>query len=193
MYKKLSGKEEFTYHNQKTELSIFEYWQWLYSDIYDLQDTIAEYIVAKALGCKEPYNTGSWTLYDIAYRNMRIEVKETSFFHSWQTDEEPKSKQRTFGITKAYSVYQDNSSELVRQNDLYIFCLNTGETRNDSNPLELEHWEFYIIPTSTINDLCGDQKTISLSRIRTMTEKVDYIHLKDKVDEIIDYIKKDSV
>ena len=186
MYNKLSGKEKFTFQNEITGLSILEYWQWLYSDVYDLQDTLAEYIVAKALGKDEPDNTGSWTLYDIAYRGKRIEVKETSYYHSWQTDEEPKSKVRTFGITKAYSEYQDNTSKLERQNDVYVFCLNTGETKRDSNPLQLEHWEFYVIPTSVINDNCGEQKTIRLSRIRKLTEKVDYDRLKNKVDEVID-------
>ena len=98
----LTGKEEFEYENQKIGLNILNYWQWHYSDIFALHDTIAEFIVAKALECKGPINTGSWTLYDIAYRNKRIEVKETSYYHSWQTDEEPKSKVRTFGLTQAY-------------------------------------------------------------------------------------------
>ena len=186
MHTRLSGKEKFTFQNEITGLSILEYWQWLYSDIYDLQDTLAEYIVAKALGKGEPDNTGSWTLYDISYREKRIEVKETSYFHSWQTDEETKSRVRTFGITKAYSEYQNNTSKLERQNDLYVFCLNTGETKSDSNPLQLEHWEFYVIPTSVINDKCGEHKTISLSKVRKLTEKVNYSKLKEKVDEVID-------
>lgn len=186
MLSKLSGKEEFTFKGSNTGLNIFEYWQWLYSDIYNLQDTLAEYIVAKALGKEEPNNTGSWTLYDIDYRGKRIEVKETSYYHSWQTDEEPKSKARTFGITKAYSKYQDNTSKLERQNDVYIFCLNTGENKADSNPLQLEHWEFYVIATTVINEKCREQKSISLSRIRKLTEKVDYSQLKGKVDEVID-------
>lgn len=189
-YNKLSGKEEFSYNGKNTGLNIYEYWQWHYSDIYALHDSIAEYIVAKALGCTEPHNTGSWTLYDIEYRKLRIEVKETSYFHSWQTDEEPKSKQRNFGINKAYSEYQDNTSTFERQNDIYIFCLNTGETRKESNPLQLEHWEFYVVPTRVINEECGNAKTVSLSRVRKMAGNVDYIHLKEHVDEIIDnYLK----
>ena len=185
MYNKLSGNEGFTFNNIETGLNILEYWQWLYSDIYNLQDTFAEYIVAKALGIKEASNTGSWTLYDIDYRGKRIEVKETSYYHSWQTDEEPKSKVRSFGITKAYSKYQDNTSELARQNDVYIFCLNTGETKADSNPLILEHWEFYVIPTAVINEKCGEQKTISLSKVRKLAEKTDYSQLKERLDEMI--------
>ena len=96
----LVGNEAFTYNGQETDMTILEYWRWHYSEIFDLQDTIAEFIVAKALGMKEAYNVGSWTLYDIEYQGKRIEVKETSYMHAWQTDDEPKSKSRVFGITK---------------------------------------------------------------------------------------------
>lgn len=121
----------------------------------------------------------------------RVEVKETSYFHSWQTDEEKKCHQKRFGITKAYSEYMDNTSEFGRQNDLYVFCLVTGETRADSNSLQLENWEFYVVPTSIVNEQCEDGKTVSLSRVQKMADKVDYAHLKEKVDEVIDNIKID--
>ena len=186
----LSGNEEFTFSGTPLDMNILEFWQWHFSDVYDLQEKIAEFIVARALGCKEPDNTGSWTLYDISYRGLRLEVKETSYYHSWQSDEEAKSKQRPFGISKAYSVYKDPTSEFARQNDVYIFCLNTGETRETSNPLQLEHWEFYVVPTSVINEECGDGKTISLTRVQKLTEKVDYASLKARVDEVIDRMKK---
>ncbi len=50
----------------------------------------------------------------------------------------------------------------------------------------LEHWEFYIIPTFRINELCKDSKTISLSRVKKMTDKVFYKDLKLQVDKLID-------
>ena len=192
MSNRLTGKEEFLFQNKKTGLNMLDFWQWHYSDVYSLHDMIAEYIVARAMGCEEPYNSGSWTLYDISYRGMRIEVKETSYYHSWQSDEEPKSNQRRFGITKAYSIYKDNESEFARQNDIYVFCLNTGETREGSNPLNLENWEFYVIPTSTINKECGDSKTVGLSKVRKLTEMTDYSQLREKIDIIIDEIKKEQ-
>ena len=185
----LTGKEKFLYNNKVTELNVLDFWQWNYSDVYAMHANIAEYIVAKALGCKEPFNKSGWTLYDIAYKNLRIEVKETAFYHSWQTDEQAKSQKRTFGITKAYTSYKDKNSEYKRQNDIYVFCLNSGETRDDSNPLILEHWEFYVVPTKTIDDLCGDAKTIGLSRVKKMTQAVKYDELKKKVDSVIKDIR----
>lgn len=40
--------------DESTDMSILDYWRWHYSEIYDLQDTIAEYIVSKALGLISP-------------------------------------------------------------------------------------------------------------------------------------------
>lgn len=182
----LVGNEVFSYNGNETEMTMLEYWRWHFSEIFNLQDTIAEYIVAKALGLTHAYNSGDWTLFDIEYRGARIEVKESSYMHAWQTDEEPKSKSRNFGITKAYEKYKDNTSSLARQNDIYVFCLNTGNTREASNPLQLEHWEFYIVPTAVINEQCGDAKSISLSRLRKITNAVTYPEIMGTVDSIID-------
>lgn len=184
--KQLVGDERFTYNGENTEMTMLELWRWHFSEIYDLQDKISEYIVGKALGIKEAENVGVWTLFDMMYRGKRIEVKETSFYHAWQTDEEPKSQKRSFGITKAYDDYKNKDSAFRRQSDIYIFCLNTGDTKADSNPLMLEHWKFYIIPTYKINELCKDSKTISLSRVKKLTDEVCYQDLKLQVDTLID-------
>ena len=182
----LVGNEVFTYCGEETDMTVLEYWRWLYSELFDLQSSIAEYIVAKALGLEKASNVGDWTLYDIEYRSKRVEVKETSYLHAWQADEAPKSQARSFRIRKAHDVYQDSASELHRQNDIYVFCLNTGETRKAANPLQLEHWEFYIVPTAVINEKCGDANTISLSRLRSMAPAVPYPEIKAKIDAIID-------
>ena len=52
--KHLSGAEVFMNGDESTDMSILDYWRWHYSEIYDLQDTIAEYIVSKALGFISP-------------------------------------------------------------------------------------------------------------------------------------------
>ena len=40
------------------------------------------------------------------------------------------------------------------------------------------------------DEKCKDGKTISLSRVRKMTKKVDFLHLKEKVDEVVEVINK---
>lgn len=186
---KLKGDERFMLAGKPTDMDVLDFWRFRYCERFDLQDAIAEYIVAKALGINEAGNTIMWTLYDILYRDARIEVKETSYYHAWQKDEDPKSEARVFSIGKAYSSYKDSTSTLARQNDIYIFCLNTGKTKEESDPLVLEHWEFYVIPTATINRECGDGKTIRLGRLKKLVKPVGYSEIKPTVDRIIDDLK----
>lgn len=166
---------------------MLDFWESKFSNIYNMQDVIAEFIVEKALGIDKAQNIDYWTLYDILYKNFRIEIKETSYYHSWNENGKI-SKQIMFGITKANSNYEtvEMENKFERQNDIYVFCLNIGDTKESSNPMNLNNWEFYIIPTSVINKECRDNKKISLNRVRKLTKKVTYDKLKEKIDEIID-------
>lgn len=193
MSSKLTGNERFRYNGKDLDLNILEFWQYKFSEIYDRQDEIAEYIVEKALGLKKSQNTEYWTLWDIDYRGMRIEVKETAYFHSWDKPGEPRSMQRSWGIGKAYSEYMDPTTEKVRNNDIYVFCLITGFERKDANPLNLDNWEFYVVPTNLINRECGDNKTISLGRVRSFSPCTKYPELKRTIDETIDKIKEEKI
>ena len=185
--------EEFTIGEKKLGFSLVDFWRFKYSNIYDIQGAIAEFIVAKALGLNTASNTEYWTLWDINYCGLRIEVKETSYYHPWNKDGKVSSA-RSFGITKANSRYAESATgELKegeenfyeRQNDIYVFCLNTGNTREESNPLNLDNWLFYVIPTKIINEKCGDHKTISLNRVKKLASPIRYSELKKHIDNIM--------
>lgn len=180
------GNEKFTLNNNDLDFGILDFWIYKYSNIYNMQEVIAEFIVEKALNIEKSYNTDYWTLFDILYRNCRIEIKETSYYHPWNENGKI-SNQRGFGITKANSSYENNDIEnkFERQNDIYVFCLNTGVTKETSNPMNLNNCEFYIVPTSVINEKCGNNKTISLNKIRQLTKAITYDNLKKSIDELI--------
>ena len=166
----MTGKEKFEFDGKELDYDFIDFWRFHYSNIYDIQGRIAEFIVAKALDIHESQNDQYWTLWDLTYRGLRIEVKETSYYHSFN-QEGKVSQQRSFGITKANGSYDpqiSGNTDFCRQNDVYVFCLNTGYTKEDSYPLNLNNWEFYIVPTSVINEKCGDNKTISLNRIKSL-------------------------
>ena len=95
----LTGFEPFTFSSHPLGFSAIDFWQFQFSNIWDLQDQIAEFIVARALEIKKPHNKNGWTLWDITYKGMRVEVKETAYYHSWRTDGKV-STQRSFSITK---------------------------------------------------------------------------------------------
>ncbi|MBQ4066239.1 MAG: hypothetical protein IJD22_01220 [Clostridia bacterium] len=185
----MKGDEKFEFNGQELDFSFLDFWRFHYSNIYDIQGRIAEFIIARALGIEESQNDQYWTLWDTTYRNVRIEVKETSYYHSFNKEGKVSYK-RNFGITKANGSYDpqvSGNTEFCRQNDLYIFCLNTGETREDSYPLNLNNWEFYIVPTSVINEKCKNNKTISLNKIRKLGFlPLKYDGIRPAVDQFAD-------
>ena len=180
--KLLSGAEPFTQNGEPIGLSVADFWSFQFSNILHDPDEVAEFLVAKALGQTNPYNKDSWTLFDILYRDRRIEVKQTAYYHPFN-DPDKLSSVRRFGIQQVKGV----DGKHIRQNDIYVFCLLNGENEESAWPLEISHWEFYIVPTVSINETFGDQKTVSLSRIREIANPVVYTEIKNAVDEIIDY------
>ena len=82
-------------------------------------------------------------------------------------------------------------SSYERQNDIYVFCLNTGTNEEESYPLDMANWEFYVVPTSVINENCTHaQKSISLGKVRKLAPLTKYEELKNVIDSICETIKK---
>ncbi len=190
--------KKFIYNNKELDFSILDFWEYKYSSIYNLQEVIAEFLIEKALKIEKSHNVDSWTLFDILYKNKRIEVKQTAYYHPWN-ENSGISKSRSFDIRKANSRYEDliNENKYERQNDIYVFCVNMGMDKESAYPLNINNWEFYILPTKTINEICKDNKTICLNRVRKIAKKVNYEKIKNYIDylienelESIDKIKK---
>jgi hypothetical protein len=98
-------------------------------------------------------------------------------------------------IRKTHTKYKNVASNKERQNDIYIFCVDTGRTRETANPLNLDCWDFYVVPTSLIDKFCKDQKTVSLNRIQNITgmkKGISYNELKDAMDQIIEKEKHNN-
>lgn len=190
---KITENTSFVNGDESLGITMLDFWKYQYSNIYDMQEYIAEFIVGKALGINEPMNRDGWTLWDINYRGKRIEVKETSYYHSWQEKiaQGRISQQRTFSITPAFTRYKDSTTSYERQNDIYVFCLNTGNNEEDSYPLDMANWEFYVVPTRAINENCAPtQKSISLGKVRKLAPLTRYKELKNVIDSICETIKK---
>ena len=191
--KKIFENTPFVNGNESLGITMLDFWKYQYSNIYDMQEYIAEFIVGKALGIDEPMNRDGWTLWDIDYQGKRIEVKQTSYYHSWQEKiaNGKISQQRTFSITPAFTRYKDSTTSYERQNDIHVFCLNIGTNEEDSYPLDMANWEFYVVPTSVINENCTPaQKSISLGKVRKLAPLTKYEELKNVIDSICEAIKK---
>ena len=192
-YHSYSPNEVFS-HKGKVLFSVLDFWQYAYSQLEGLADTLAEFFVAQALGIEKAENVNYWTAYDMAYRNKRIEVKSTRYVHPWNTHI---SKVRTFSIEPtnsdywgSYQIGIDSGKKLSRQSEVYVFCLNSNMDIENSNPLKVDDWVFFVIPTFEINNYCKNnpkQKKISLNVVKRMANGgVAFDELKAAVDVAID-------
>lgn len=173
----------------KDLFSVEDFWQYAYSQLDGMAETIAEFLVAKALGIEKAENVNYWTAYDMAYRNKRIEVKATSYVHPWNKEI---SKIRTFSIAPTNNSYwenQDAERKLSRQSEVYVFCLNTNKDIGKRNALAVDDWVFYVVPTFVVDEYCKEtpaQKKISLNVVKRLAkEEVSYDRLREAVDEAI--------
>ncbi len=172
-YHAYTEADAFTF-NGVQEFSVLDFWRYSYCQLKNLQGAIAEYLVARALGISKAENINSWTGYDLSCGSKRIEVKSTSYVHTWNKNKV--SKARTFNIAPSSNYYwfgglDRNGKESARQNEIYVFCLNSNQDIASANPLVLDDWEFYVVPTFRIDAFCikrgnPNQKTISLNIVR---------------------------
>ena len=186
--------DEMFHHKGQDLFSVLDFWRYAYGQLEGLADTLAEFFVAKALEIEKAENVNYWTAYDMAYRNKRIEVKATSYVHPWNTSV---SKVRTFSIEPTNNSYWGNSAEgvnggkkLSRQSEVYVFCLNSNMDIHNNDPLNVDDWIFYVVPTFEINIYCKEnpnQKKISLNVVRRLAKSgVAFHELRNAVDAAIE-------
>lgn len=184
---RMLGTEQIIDENGKTVSTVQEFWRWAYSDLISNAErgALAEYIVACALGINGSVRT-AWDRYDLlTEEGISIEVKTSGYLQTW---EQGTLSKPVFGIQPTFgwnSETNEYDSERRRQADIYVFCLHKHIDQATLNPLLLEQWEFYVLPTSVINEKFGTQKTVTLpALIKAGAKACTYYELKEIVKHI---------
>ena len=163
-----------------------DFWEWFASYTLDgsIRGGMAEFVIMKALGIENERNI--WDAYDLEYQGKRIEVKSASLFtrknrHGFQY-EYTINQRITYSIEPKHKhVIGGDWTSRKRNSDIYIFVLIS-----DMDISNLDKWDFYIIPTESINKTFGDQKTLSLSAIKRFTPPPKkFVEIRKYIDLII--------
>jgi hypothetical protein len=167
--------------------TVGDFWAWAYSDILTntSRGIFAEFLVAKALGVVEGVRPTGWNDFDLSYDGCKIEVKASAYVQSWHQDAPSVIR---FDIGERGSWDAETNAwrpDPVRSADSYVFCLYAETERSRANVLDVSKWEFYALPTERINRELGNQKSVGLSRIKSMTEPVSHGQLKERVDGVL--------
>ncbi len=191
--KRRTGKELFHYNGKALSVDLLSFWSWSSSDLVNnaLRGMLAEFIVALALGCDKGTRT-EWNAYDIKTSDgIKVEVKSAAYIQSWA---QTKLSNIQFDIRPTQGWDADSntySTEKERQSDVYVFCVLAHKNKDTIDPLNLNQWEFYVISTKALNKLVGNQKTITLSRLRKLGPlKVAFDKISFAIEQVLEINRK---
>lgn len=162
-----TGQEPFHRSGVSIDHPLLDFWQWSASDVLGntARGILAEYIVALDLGVAASV-WSSWDPFDITARDgTKIEVKSAAFLQTWRQKEFSKI---LFGIapTRAWNLDSGQFMKTKKRwSDVYVFCILTTKERDKIDPLDLDQWDFYVLPTSVLDRRVPDQKTIGLNSL----------------------------
>jgi len=172
------------FKNIGTTINLGDFWSWAHSDMLGNTERgkLAEFLVAIAIG-QHNNLTDSWNRYDLCTdHGIRIEVESSGYIQTWEQVKESKiifSIRPTCGWNSITAQYDTQRS---RQSDIYVFCLLKHKDQATVNPLDLNQWDFYVLPTAVLNELMPRRKTLTLSGvIKCGAVLCDFSHLHETI------------
>ena len=99
-----------------------------------------------------------------------------------------------FGIRPTKQVWDKDTNEWTKLDpparvaDVSVFCLHTPPMATNANVCDSEFWEFWIVPTQTLNDRMGLREKIGLRELRDLVPlgPVKLSEIRTEVDRHLD-------
>lgn len=180
-----SGDEALTFEEKTVNYTLLDFWRWSVSDILSnaTRGRFAEFIVGTALGIDPLDLRDEWDAYDLSTKNgIKIEVKSAAYIQSWNQKALSKI---SFSIKKARFWDAANNirkGEPARHADVYVMCHLKHLDKNTIDPLKLEQWDFYVVPTFMLNNYPRSQTSITLKSLNKLVHPINYSQLKNEIE-----------
>lgn len=190
-----TGDELFHLDNRLLEHRLLDFWRWAASDLVGntARGILAEYIVAMALGVADGVRSG-WDAFDLTTPSgVKIEVKSAAYLQAWY---HKKLSAAVFTIRPTRIWNPDTNeldTEVKRQADIYVFCVLKHTDKASLDPLNLNQWDFYLLPAPVLNAQMPTQKTLSLSSLlRLRPAQATFITLRDSINAVAEDLSTDK-
>ena len=179
-------------HREGRLLDVAAFQRWVLGDLVDNANRgiFAEWLVGQALDAiKQGEARHGWAAFDLRHGEVTVEVKATGLSQTWNRHEQ--SKQPSFDIAPRRWTWDANTEEWVefeppeRLAQIYVFCLHEPVPATNSNVRDPACWRFWVIPTQTLNEHLGPQKTVGTSTLGRLTKPVGWPQLRSEVDRCI--------
>lgn len=181
----LTGSERLLSGGRPLERTLLDFWRWSTSDLVNnaTRGVFAEFLVATALGISVESPREVWAPWDLTTpEGIRVEVKSAAYIQSWN---QRRLSPITFNIapTQAWdSTAMGQRTGAKRQSDAYVFALLAHQEKATIDPLNLDQWEFFVLPARTLDSHVQDQQTLSLgSLVRLHGPAVPFAEIKAAV------------
>ncbi len=165
-----TGGECFHQGQEKNGPTLLNFWQWSCSDLVSnvTRGMLAEFLVASALGVADGVRA-EWDSVDIRTPDgLKVEVKASSYLQSWQQNR-LSTISFDIGPARGWDAATNTTSEEIKRNaDVYVFCLLKHKEQNTLDPMDLDQWTFYVLPTWVLNQSAPAQKTIGLNSLQRL-------------------------
>ena len=151
-----------------------DYWLWSGSDLLSNVErgVLAEFLVASALGLTAEVRE-EWGAFDLEMLGRTIEVKSAAYIQSWKQKCFSKISfdiaRRKFSWNPKTGEY-DELTPPKRVADVYVFCLLNHKEQDTINPLDVEQWVFYVVPTSLLDCKRSDSRSIGLGPLERLAK-----------------------
>ena len=176
------------YKGRTLPVAVLDFWRWAFSDFMDntTRGIFAEFIVGYAINSttlKSPRE--GWGAYDLQFEGLKIEVKTSAYLQAWA---QQRLSNVVFSIspTRAFDPRTGRiARNLKRQADIYIFCVLNCKDQEKIDPLILDQWEFYVVPTYKLDQKFGPKrKYITLKQLQLLATAGTFASLKSTVEKI---------
>lgn len=145
-----AARLEPTDHFTGVTATVLDFWRFAMPDLRmnNVRGYLAEFLVSKAVGATGP--RVEWDSYDVLSPDgIRIEVKSSAYLQAW----EQRSPSRiTFTGLRGHtwSPRAGFSAKASYNADVYVFAVQTAKTHAEYDPLDVNQWEFYVLPAVTV-------------------------------------------
>ena len=182
-----TGEENLTDNGQNTNYNLLDFWRWSVSDILSnaTRGRFAEFVVGTAVGLNPENLRDEWDAYDLTTEDgIKIEVKSAAYIQCWN--------QKSFS-TISFSIkparYWDAETNMPRGEpkrhaDLYVFCHLKHKDQETIDPLKMEQWDFYVLPTYRLDNYERSQSSITINSLKKLTEPKSYSELQSEIKKV---------
>jgi hypothetical protein len=100
---------------------------------------------------------------------------------SWQKEVFAWNRRRQFSIRNA--VFWNPATgayegEATRSAHVYVFCVHAEQEKSKANVLDVSTWDFYVVPTASLNQVFVTAKSLSLSSLARVAVQCKWSGLK---------------